>query len=41
MRKCEKCGASMKLDLRLKCKECGKSHIGTSFRTGKPEFVSK
>ena len=29
-----------KLDLRLKCKECGKSHIASSFRTGKPEFVS-
>ena len=27
-----------KLDLRLKCKECGKSHIKQSFRTGKPEF---
>ena len=30
-----------KLDLRLKCKECGKSHIKQSFRTGKPEFVAK
>ena len=26
---------------RLKCKECGKSHIKQSFRTGKPEFVAK
>ena len=41
MRKCEKCGASMKLDLRLKCKECGKSQIKKSFRTGKAEFVAK
>ncbi len=29
-----------KLDLRYKCKECGKSHIRKSFRVGKPEFVS-
>jgi large subunit ribosomal protein L44e len=29
-----------KLDLRLKCKECGKTHIGKSFRNGKVEFVS-
>ena len=31
----------MKLDLRLKCKECGKSQIKKSFRTGKAEFVAK
>ena len=30
-----------KLDLRLKCKECGKSQIKKSFRTGKAEFVAK
>ena len=30
-----------KLDLRLKCKECGKSHIKKSFRAGKAEFVAK
>ena len=30
-----------KLDLRYKCKECGKSHVGNSFRVGKPEFVTK
>ena len=29
-----------KLDLRYKCKECGKSHIRKSFRVGKPEWVS-
>ncbi|MEE1134136.1 MAG: 50S ribosomal protein L44e, partial [Methanobrevibacter sp.] len=30
-----------KLDLRYKCKECGKAHIkGTGFRAGKVEFVS-
>jgi large subunit ribosomal protein L44e len=29
-----------KLDLRYKCKECGKSHIKrSSFRAGKVEFV--
>ena len=30
-----------KLDLRYKCKECGKSHIRKAFRSGKPEFVSQ
>jgi large subunit ribosomal protein L44e len=30
-----------KLDLRYKCKECGKSHIRKSLRVGKPEWVSK
>lgn len=30
-----------KLDLRYKCKECGKSHIKSSFRTAKPEFITK
>lgn len=30
-----------KLDLRYKCKECGKSHIKrSSFRAGKVEFIS-
>ena len=33
--------AIKKLDLRYKCKECGKAHIkGTGFRAGKVEFVS-
>ena len=31
-----------KLDLRYKCKECGKAHIkGSGFRAGKVEFVSE
>ncbi|WP_054835788.1 50S ribosomal protein L44e [Methanobrevibacter arboriphilus] len=30
-----------KLDLRYKCKECGKSRVASSFRTGKPEFVAQ
>ena len=32
-----------KLDLRYKCKECGKSHIkrATNIRAGKVEFVSQ